>query len=306
LGIITCPAQEAQTRVDIQLLGPEQGLPSRNTRCLAQDGRGFMWVATGQELWRYDGYTFQNFTSLLTRSIGGGTLINQMRTGPGGNIWLAHNNGISMIDPVNLHCATIDPSQNLKGTGTKQNLDIFFDNNHDTWAAIPGGKLVKISKKRVPVALYTPPANAGHLPAFESQVIRLFFDQQNNGYAFSGSAFLDVINANARFVRRINLLDNAHSSNEIVVSSIVQTDRAGLTVYYEKKGGKGSFSRKYLFESQQLGPVTPIDAPLIPEFIIQDSRGYSWYKASEHIGFLNKKTGQFTNLTSQLQQKSGA
>ncbi|WP_162242748.1 sensor histidine kinase [Dyadobacter sp. Leaf189] len=292
--------------MNIQLLGPEQGLPSRNTRCLAEDGRGFIWVATGQELWRYDGYTFQNFTSLLTRSIGGGTLINQMRTGARGDIWLAHNNGVSVIDPVNLRCTTIDPSSNLKGAATRQNLDIFFDNNQDTWTAIPGGKLVKFSKKRVPVALYTPPASPGHSPAFESQVTRLFFDKQNNGYAFTGSTFLDKVDANARLIRRINLLDKAQLNSDIVISSLVQFAPGELTIYYEKKGGKDPFSRKYVFETQQLGPATAIDTPLIPDYIGHDSRGYSWYKASENIGFLNKKTGKFTDLTSQLQQKSGA
>ena len=113
-GLRTCIAQVPQTRVSIQLLGPEQGLPSRNIRCLAQDGRGFIWVASGQELWRYDGYTFQNFTETLTRSIGTRTLINQVCTTPDGSIWVAHNSGFSIVDPIYLTCKTVDPSRHLK------------------------------------------------------------------------------------------------------------------------------------------------------------------------------------------------
>ncbi|MEO6283051.1 MAG: two-component regulator propeller domain-containing protein [Dyadobacter sp.] len=299
-------AQAVETRINIQLLGPEQGLPSRNTRSLSQDGRGFMWVGTGQDLWRYDGYTFQNFTGMLTRSIGGSTLINQMRTDPAGNIWLAHNNGVSIVDPINLTCVTIDPSRHIKGVDSKQNLNIFFDKNHNAWVAISAGRLVKIDKNHVPVALYTPPAGPELSLSAESQVSRLFSDRQRNLYAYMGGNSLDVIDQKANFIRRVNLAGPEQFASQYQVASVVQSGTDAITIYYKQSGkGKGQM-RQYSFINQTFGPIMEADAPFIPDFIYQDSKGYAWYNAKKEIGFLNQKTGQFTALTTRLRQKSGA
>ncbi|MCE6991435.1 two-component regulator propeller domain-containing protein [Dyadobacter sp. CY323] len=301
-----CIAQAPETRINIQLLGPEQGLPSRNTRSLAQDGRGFMWVGTGQDLWRYDGYTFQNFTGMLTRSIGGSTLINQMRTDPVGNIWLAHNNGVSIVDPVNLTCITVDPSRSVKGVDSKQNLDIFFDKNHNAWVAISAGRLVKIDKNLVPAAVYTPPASPQHTLSAESQVSRLFSDGKRNVYAYTGGNYLDVISEKANFVRRINLLGTEHSGWHLQVASVVQSGTDEITVYYQQSGSKQGRMRKYFFAKQTFGSVMDADAPIIPDLIYHDSKAHVWYNSKKEVGFLNKKTGEFTALTTRLRQKSGA
>src|SRR5262245_39152171 len=39
----------------------EEGLPSSYISCLWQDHRGFLWVGTGNGLYRFDGYTFKAF-----------------------------------------------------------------------------------------------------------------------------------------------------------------------------------------------------------------------------------------------------
>ncbi|WP_439581580.1 sensor histidine kinase [Dyadobacter bucti] len=305
-GVSTCLAQAPQTRINIQLLGPEQGLPSRNTRCLAQDGRGFMWVGTGQDLWRYDGYAFQNFTEMLTRSIGSRTLINQLRTGPAGEIWVAHNNGVSVVDPVQLTCTTIDPSRRIKGVDSKQYLDVFFDKDQNAWVVIPRGKLVKINKDHIPVAVYIPPAASPHVFSAENLVTRIFYDDQNNGYAVIDNTFLDEIDAKAKFARRINLLSENLRARGFRVFSVVQQDAEGLVIYYEHSGRKKSLMRKYSFGKRTFGPPADIGAPMVPDLIFPDKKGHIWYKSSEKIGFMDQKTGGFTDLTTRLQQRSGA
>lgn len=306
LVVQNCIAQIPQTRVNIQLLGPEQGLPSRNIRCLAQDGRGFMWVATGQDLWRYDGYTFQNFTETLTRSIGSRTLINQVRTAPDGNIWVAHNNGFSIVDPVHLTCKTMDPSRQIKGVKSKQNQNIFFDKNKNAWLAMPHGKLIKINKDYLPVAVYTPPANASLPFSAESLVVSFFNGLQNNGYLFSEDVFLDEIDSKAKFVRRISLLSKELDNRLFRVFSVVQQDVDGLHIYYRKGSSEKYLMRKYFFGTHTFGPLTDIVMPIAPKIISPDKKGNIWLKSAEEIGFLNQKTNEFTNLTTRLQQKSGA
>ena len=305
-GLRTCIAQVPQTRVSIQLLGPEQGLPSRNIRCLAQDGRGFIWVASGQELWRYDGYTFQNFTETLTRSIGTRTLINQVCTTPDGSIWVAHNSGFSIVDPIHLTCKTVDPSRDLKNIESKQNLNIFFDKNKHAWVAMPHGRLIKIGKNYMPVAVYTPPINPSQPFSAESRVTQFFSDHQHNGYLFSENAFLDEIDSKAKFIRRVNLLSKELENRGFQVFSVTQQDTAGLEIYYRKGATSKYLVRKYLFEKHAFGPPTDMVMPVAPQFIFQDKKGNLWLKSSTEIGFLNQKTQKFTDLTIRLQQKSGA
>ncbi|WP_026629219.1 sensor histidine kinase [Dyadobacter alkalitolerans] len=301
-----CLAQAPQTRVNIQLLGPEQGLPSRNTRSLTQDGRGFMWVATGQELWRYDGYSFQNFTAMLTRSIGGGTLINQIKTGPKGEIWVAHNIGVSIINPLNLTCKTINPSASFKSVDSKQHLDVFFDRDQNGWVSIPRGKLIKINADYIPEALYTPPTEAGRSAAIESQVTKLFVIKNNRQYAFSDSTFLDEMDGNAHLLKRTNLLSQGIDSRQYGVFNVMQSGADTLQIYYRHKASKKCRMRKYAFGAGTFGPLTDLASPIAPDFIYAYQNSYKWYKSSKEIGFLNQKTGQFTNLTTLLLQKSGA
>jgi signal transduction histidine kinase/ligand-binding sensor domain-containing protein len=301
-----CFPQAPQTRVNIQLLGPEQGLPSRNTRTLAQDGRGFMWIGTGQELWRYDGYTFQNFTRLLTSSTGGGTLINQMQTDRKGNVWVAHNNGVSIIDPKSLTSVTIDPSRRFKSVKKTQNLNIFFDKHENTWIAISAGRLIKLDKNNISVALFTPPAEpASAFP--EGRVInQLFEDTRNNLYAYSDSHFLDIIDQKGVFKRRLELMNPDFAARNVLVSGVVQSEPDSLIVYYQQRGTRKGWKRKYSFAKDTFGPITEVEALMVPTLTYPDSRGYEWYKSVDRFGFIKKNTGEFTDLTKQLQQRSGA
>lgn len=305
-GFHDCIAQAPQVRVNIQLLGPEQGLPSRNIRCLAQDGRGFIWVATGQDLWRYDGYTFQNFKEMLTRSIGNTTLINQVRTAPDGKVWVAHNSGFSVFDPFYLTCKTVDASRTIKVAEARQNLNIFFDKTGNAWMAIPGGRLIKVTKDCIPTAVYIPPPNPTQAMTAETQVVRFFNDPQNNCYVYSGGAFLNVIGPDAKLVRRIRLLLDRYESRGFSISSIVQEGSGGLRIYYRQGEGNRFLMSTYDFRNRTLSTLTNINTPIAPDLITADKRGNVWYKSAEQICFFNQRTGKFTDLSARLKQKSGA
>jgi len=300
----TCLAQVPETRVNSQLLGPEQGLPSRNIRTFSQDGRGFMWVGSGQELWRYDGYIFQNVTKLLTRSMGGTPLINAIRTGPDGTIWIAHNRGVSSIDPVSLTCVTVDPARSIHQRAPRQNLDIFFDNAHHTWVVLPAGQLVKLNQNQVPIAWYTPHADATH--PLRSNPRKFFCDSNHHVYVCSEGNEVEVIDQHAKLVRRVELLDAGLSAAHFVVSGIAQADPDGLLVYYQQPGREKIRTRTYSFTKQRFGPLTDATTPMVPAFIYPDTQGYQWYRSTREVGFINQTTGKFTPLTAQLRQKAGS
>jgi len=54
MGLSTAAAQKLQFRQ----LTPDQGLSSSLVQAIAQDSRGFVWLATKKGINRYDGYTF--------------------------------------------------------------------------------------------------------------------------------------------------------------------------------------------------------------------------------------------------------
>src|SRR6476620_12445099 len=73
--------------VNIQLIGPEQGLPDRNTRSIIQDKLGFLWLGTRTGLYRYDGYNFENYNRLLLeKNTGNYTVINDIQTDSKGRL----------------------------------------------------------------------------------------------------------------------------------------------------------------------------------------------------------------------------
>ncbi len=297
-------AQAPETRVNIQLLGPEQGLPSRNIRSFSQDGRGFMWVGSTQELWRYDGYIFQDFTKILTGSIGSTPLINVIRTDADGKIWVVHNAGITIIDPVSFRCVTIDPSRSIENGAPKQNLDIFFDIRQNAWVALPEGRLVKLDKSHVPIAVYAPGIDSDHPPLTTPR--KYFCDSLLNLYVYSKGNEVEVISQDAKLVRRLDLLDAGLSAAHYFVLEIAQSDPEGLIVYYRQKGRKKIQTRTYSFKEHTFSPLTDAENTTVPAFIYSDNQGYQWYRSNNEVGFLNRRTGKFTSLNAQLSQKAGS
>src|SRR5262249_18497872 len=91
-------AQPSIQDVNIQLIGPEQGLPDRNTRCIIQDKLGFLWVGTRTGLYRYDGYNFENYNRLLQeKNSESYTVIRDIKSDNKGRLWVAHENGLAVI-----------------------------------------------------------------------------------------------------------------------------------------------------------------------------------------------------------------
>src|SRR5215471_14949390 len=138
LCILTCvlfrvKAQSVTQDVNIQLIGPEQGLPDRNARCIIQDKLGFLWVGTRTGLYRYDGYNFENYNHLLLeKNTENYTVIHDLRVDNKGRLWVAHENGLAVIDPVLLSSKMINLKkyfpQEILSPSTKR---VYFDRDNN-------------------------------------------------------------------------------------------------------------------------------------------------------------------------------
>jgi ligand-binding sensor domain-containing protein len=68
----------------------EQGLPSTEVHDIIQDKKGYIWVATDRGVARFDGYSFESFTTTEGLS---SNVIFRLDEGPDGRIWFAEMPG---------------------------------------------------------------------------------------------------------------------------------------------------------------------------------------------------------------------
>ncbi|PHR46336.1 MAG: hypothetical protein COA32_10805 [Fluviicola sp.] len=93
-------------------LGMEDGLSFRHVNAITQDNDGFVWIGTRTGLNKFDGYRFISYTEEGQSS---NAIINNnihdLEIGPKGNIWVATETGISIINSRTDEVMSIKSSQ---------------------------------------------------------------------------------------------------------------------------------------------------------------------------------------------------
>lgn len=299
-------AQVTEPRINIRLIGPDEGLLDRDARCIAQDSLGFLWVSTSSKLWRYDGYSFQNLTGLLTRTSGYITFINDVQKSPDNKIWVAHNNGISIINPTALTCASVDVSRPFPSQlSSKLAIKIHFTKNGQTWVALPGNNVVKTDERGKPLRLLTLPEGNTMAPFANRFINKFFQDNNQNGYLFSGTDFIDVVDKEGRFKQRIDLLNDTLRNSGFYAASAVTQGPDSLAIFYSRLNKKQTMVRNFALTRHAFSPLTQNRFVINPEYRYFSDKSLVWYKSDREVGFLNTTTGTFSNLTKELQQQAG-
>lgn len=89
----------ARENIRIQLLDPEKGLSQSSVLSIHQDSLGFIWIGTRDGLNEYNGNNIKVYRHVLGDSSSiAGNHINDIENGNNGNIWIAHNKGVSLFD----------------------------------------------------------------------------------------------------------------------------------------------------------------------------------------------------------------
>ncbi len=105
------------------------GLSFRHATCVVQDNQGYMWIGTRNGLNRFDGYEFVHFTTHSEKGIPSlsGNYIHDLDIDASGNIWIATNSGLDVLDPVNYNIQSYSPQSvfnNKKGIKTIDEITI--------------------------------------------------------------------------------------------------------------------------------------------------------------------------------------
>ncbi|MEO8150358.1 MAG: two-component regulator propeller domain-containing protein [Bacteroidia bacterium] len=151
-------AQPYNYRFD--LLNETNGLSSRKAEYIIQDYRGYIWIATGNGLNRYDGYSFKVYknipgdsTSLLYNGVF------RMLEDRDHKIWVSYlyQNGLSCFDPVSEKFTNFYPDKkNKNALPTGYVSGLFIDHNNDLWIGISQNGFAKFSKSKKNFIHYSP------------------------------------------------------------------------------------------------------------------------------------------------------
>ena len=103
-------AATAQT-YSFRVYGPEDGLSTLAVTCMAQDGKGFMWVGSLNGLYRYNGERFERIGEAFGLT---GNRVVSLAAAPNGDLWAATEAGIALWRDGRFHPVRLDAAVMLR------------------------------------------------------------------------------------------------------------------------------------------------------------------------------------------------
>lgn len=297
---IALPAAAAPipARPSFRHVSLEQGLSQAAVLALAQDGAGFLWVATQDGLNRFDGY---GFTTLRHDPEDPNSLpdnnVMSLARGRGDVLWAGGvDRGLARLDLTTLRATRFLPEPARRG-GLPAGLigALLEDRSGTLWASVLGVGLARLPSGSTDFELLQPdPKEPSSFPS--ANVVALAEDADGAVWAATGGSGLLKLDAlTARVVARYDA--NAASGRPALADVVadVAIDRAG-NVW---AGLRGAVARL----DPRSGDVTvwrnePADASSFParfaRRLSEDRDGAIWIATDEGLVRLDPATGRLT------------
>lgn len=128
-------------------IGVEQGLSSSAVRSIQQDSAGFLWIATWDGLYRYDGHEFRNFNHSPgdKNSLSNNNLVNVAIDG-NDRPWVTAVSGeINLLDRRTNKFSLLRDSKGKPLTAVYNGFPVKFDRDHMVFLSADGLILTRIS-----------------------------------------------------------------------------------------------------------------------------------------------------------------
>src|SRR5678815_5335026 len=148
VAILFCTTgRSQQTRFHVIHFDETTGLQTNIVNFILQDRTGYMWFATAEGLYRYDGYTFKAFKKIIgDRNSLQDNVVLKLAEDHDGKIWAGLLNGISSYDPVT-GIFTNYSVKNIDSTSPVHEITmLFIDKENNVWAGLLQKGLIKLDK----------------------------------------------------------------------------------------------------------------------------------------------------------------
>ena len=167
----------AQNDMRFYTVGEKDGLNSNIIQKIAEDGIGFIWIATYNGLARYDGYGFKHYIYNPADSTSvNGNNISDIKTDNFGNIWIATERGVSCY---NIETEKFEYFQKANSRGIYQAEKKFLTKDNNVYFFNSMGQLNILNKQ-------TKKFEEVHTDFFSTKKIRnCFLDNSENFWAVS-------------------------------------------------------------------------------------------------------------------------
>lgn len=256
-----CHIAAAQPEIEnSKLLSFAQGLSDRSVQSIAQDSRGFLWIATAYGLNRYDGYQFQVFDNnsgnpfKITES-----RLKEVKEIKGGKIALLNSRTPSLIELVDIHSFKNEAIYLNTGSGVSGKIKaVFLEEKGDVYALsadLAGFHLFKLSTPRKFIKLGSVAFPEFRLP----EEVKFIRGRSGNFWLLDARNGLVEFNSAGNLLRRITMaqMDQFASVSDVpYFTSVLHEDRSGK-LWVSCPQRKGIFT----LESGSNLPVRPPGLP---------------------------------------------
>ena len=183
-------------------LSEYQGLSGKVVTGVLKDHNGFIWIATENGLYRYDGETLIHYFQTT------GLYVDEMKEDKSGRIWMAADySGILTFDPKTNVGQMLAPGKGLPG---KTAYSIFIDDKQKIWVAVDG-KISIIDAKASTIKTLT---EAQGLPGY---TFMLTADRDKNIWVSTIGRGIEIINPKNKTVKYINIAQGLKTDTAITL-----------------------------------------------------------------------------------------
>ncbi len=215
--LLTSTAQEKQG-VIFQRYNIQDGVDGNNVRSITQDNRGFIWLATGNSLQRFDGHYFRTFTTanepdLLTNNI------TRVFCDSKNRLWIYYNfKGIGLWDLNTGEKQNFVPDLNDDSSLPDHRIfDIYEDNDKNIWLSIHLKGLAKYDENNKSFKLYSIDKIFPEKEKRDINTVRAIIDHPTNKNELLIGSFngLLILNKKTKEVRQLPINKNNAENPEI-------------------------------------------------------------------------------------------
>lgn len=254
LPLIGAPKPLEIDNIRFRTISPIGGITDKGVEIIIQDHLGFIWIATKEELYKYNSYSFTKYGDAIDDSQNHSINdINDLLVDKKNRLWVATDNGLNLFNRATDSFELKEPDINNPG---RRFTDIECDSNGLLYLASGSRVFIYNPESETSAILSLPYNNIRKISVFEDGRILAAF-HENGVYAINVSGEMDLIIPPGK-----SLLRTATFNDSLI---FLGYEKEGLSIYKTD----GTFKQTYPLEDGSIshGKINSI---------LQDSQGNIW------------------------------